>query len=337
MASLAARMLDRSFRVAMKRQPQSPRDLVAHLRRVAALARLPGALPAGVAVRKTTIANEPAVPPGIPAVCVSTEKPASVVLYLHGGAFVSGRFATYAGFCAQVAKRLNARVFWADYRLAPEMPYPAALDDAFSAYCALAADYPNKPLVIMGDSAGGNLTLATLLRLRDTLAGNEHDPSLRQPACAVALSPGTDMVGDVFSRKANADADAMLTPRMIELATKLYLAGHDPRDPYVSPVYGDFTGLPPLMVTVSESELLRDEAYRLAHRAQLAGVAVRLLTRFDMPHIWPVFYALLPEARRDMEEIAHFVQSRCPAARTTPAQAAQAPRPRLQVAHGLND
>lgn len=308
MTSLAARFADRGLRLLMKREPATPDELVTRLRRIAAAGRLPGRLPPGVNARKTTIANEPAVPPGVPAVCVSPARPTATVLYLHGGAFVSGRFPMYASLCGQLASRLNARVFWIDYRLAPEMPYPAALDDACHSCNALAAGYPDDPLAIMGDSAGGNLTLATLLRLRDMANADGPGASPRMPACAVAISPGADMVGDAPSRRANAASDAMLTPGMIEMATALYLAGHDPRDPYVSPVYGDYSGLPPLMLTVSESEALRDDAYRVAHRARLTGISVSLHTRWNMPHVWPVFYSVLPEARQDVAEIAAFMR-----------------------------
>jgi monoterpene epsilon-lactone hydrolase len=330
MTSYAARLADLGFRWLMKREPASPDELVTRLRRLAAAARLPGGLPSGVSARKTTIANEPAVPPGVPAVCVSAEQPTATVLYLHGGAFVSGRFAMYAGLCGQLAKRLNARVFWIDYRLAPEMPYPAALDDACHAYSALAAYYPNDPLAVIGDSAGGNLTLATLLRLRDMLNADGPGSGPRMPACAVAISPGADMVGDSPSRQANAATDAMLTPGMIEMATALYLAGHDPRDPYVSPVYGDYSGLPPLMLTVSESEALRDDAYRVAHRARQAGVSVSLHTRWNMPHVWPVFHSMLPEARQDVAEIAAFMRRHLsvPVAYARPEA-----RAKLRVAH----
>jgi monoterpene epsilon-lactone hydrolase len=331
MTSLAARLADRGFRLLMKRDPASPDELVTRMRRIAAAARLPGGLPSGVTAHKTTIANEPNVPPGVPAVCVSADQPTATVLYLHGGAFVSGRFAMYASFCGQLAKRLNARVFWIDYRLAPEAPYPAALDDACRAYSALADDYPQDPLAVIGDSAGGNLTLTTLLWLRDARDADEPDSGPHMPACAVAISPGADAVGDSPSRQANAASDAMLTPGMMEMATSLYLNGHNPKDPYVSPVYGNYSGLPPLMLTASESEALRDDAYRVAHRARQAGVSVTLLTRWDMPHIWPVLYSVLPEARPDVAEIAGFMRRHLAA--SVPSSAPSASRANLHVAH----
>lgn len=309
MSSLAAKIVDTAFRVAMMGDPKTPQQFVRHSRRVVSLVRPPAMLPAGVSIRKTTLANEPAVPPGVPAVCVSTKKPTATVLYVHGGAFICGTFPTYAGLCGQIAKRLNARVFWVDYRLAPEMPFPAATNDVFNAYCALASDYPADPLIVAGDSAGGNLSLVTLLRVRDRLADRDHDAELRMPVCAVAMSPLVDFASSTPSRQANAHTDAILSPRMIEFATELYLDGHDPQDPYASPIYGDLSGLPPMLLSVSDTEAVRDDAYRFVHKARRAGSRVTLLSREDRLHAWPVLFTVLPEARRDFAEIIDFMRT----------------------------
>lgn len=308
MPSFAARVVDGLFRLAMSGGMATPEKMVSHARRVIALVRPPPMLPAGISMRKTTLANEPAVPPGVPAVCFSSEQPSSTILYLHGGAFICGGIGTYAGLCGRVAKQLNARVFWIDYRLAPEMPYPAAPDDAYNAYCALAADYPREPLAIMGDSAGANLALVTLMRLRDTLATGAHEPSLRMAACGALMSPPVDLSGKTPSRIVNGNADAILTQQMIEHAATLYLDGHDAKDPRVSPILGELQDLPPLMVTVSDAETLRDDAYRLVNRARGAGVRVELLSRPDTLHAWPVLATVLPESRRDLEEILRFMR-----------------------------
>ncbi len=308
MSSIRAKIIDLGFRALMLRKLDTPEKFVAHSRLLINLVRPPALLPTGVRIRKTTIANLPAVPPGIPSYCISTENPSATVLYLHGGAFVCGKFPTYAGLCGQLAKRLNARVYWPDYRMAPEMPFPAATDDAFNAYSALASDYPDDPLAIIGDSAGGNLTLSTLLRLRDTLAADQHEPSLRMPSCAVGLSPAADLAATTPSREANARQDCVLTPQIIQYAADLYLNGHDPSDPYASPVHGDFHGLPPLMLTVSEGETLRDDVYRVAHRARRDRVPVKILSRWDAPHAWPVLYHLLPEAKADIAEVIRFMR-----------------------------
>jgi epsilon-lactone hydrolase len=309
MSSFASKVVDRAFRIAMMGEPKSAEQMLRHSRRVVSLVRPPAMLPDGVTMRKTTVANEPAVPPGVPAVCVSTAKPTTTVLYLHGGAFICGKFATYAGLCGQIAKRLNARVFWIDYRLAPEMPFPAAPDDAFNAYCALATDYPEDPLVVIGDSAGGNLTLSTLLRVRDVLKSRKGSKLLRLPVCAVAMSALVDFAKASPSRSANGASDAILSPRMIEFATELYLAGHDPKDPYASPIYGDLSGLPPMLLSVSDTEAVRDDSYRFASAARRAGSSVQLLSREDRLHAWPVLYTALPEARRDFAEIVDFMRT----------------------------
>ena len=158
-----------------------------------------------------------------------------------------------------------------------------------------------RPLVVAGDSAGGNLTLVTLLRARDE--------GLPMPVCAIAISPGADATGELMSRQANNDSDPMLSQAMIDGATKLYLQGADPLHPYASPCRGDYRQLPPLMLTVSEEECLRDDAYAVAERARQAGVPVKLLSRPDMPHVWPILRLLLPEARKDTERLINFVQT----------------------------
>lgn len=308
MASFMSRVVDRGFRLMMMRDLDTPEKFVSHGRFLLNLVRPPAFLPDGVSIRKTTVANEPAVPPGVPAMCVSTASPSCTVLYVHGGAFIGGKFPTYAGICGQLAKRLNARVYWIDYRLAPEMPFPAASDDAFHAYCALARDFPGDPLAIIGDSAGGNLTLSTLLRVRDTLAGGQHDPGLRMPQCAIAMSAATDLASASPSRQANDKSDCALSARIIDYAAGLYLAGHDACDPYASPLFGELHDLPPLLLSVSEAEVVRDDTYRFANRARKAGVPVQILSRWDAPHAWIVLNALMPEARRDLGEIIRFMQ-----------------------------
>ncbi len=294
MASLAASTMKLLLRVQVKqRNPKSRAALVRHLRRAMNMP-LPSRLPPGVTARKAVIAS-------VPGEWVSVKKPVMTLLYLHGGAFIGGRLATYHTFCGQLAQRLNARIFLPDYRLAPEHPYPAASDDAFAVYRQLSADLKDgEPLVLAGDSAGGNLTLVTLLRARD-----EDYP---MPACALALSPGTDATGTLHSLSANSRSDAMLSKGMVDMAVDIYLAGADPAHPYVSPARGDFSGFPPLLVTVSEEECLRDDAYRAVYNARRAGVPVDLLSRPDMPHVWVVFPLFLPEAREDMHVLVNFVE-----------------------------
>lgn len=292
MASLSAKIIKPLFRAVMKRDIQDPDHLVRHLRRVMNAPLMPSQIPRGVSLRNGRVAD-------VPGQWMSTVNPVATVLFLHGGAFVGGRLDTYHHFCGTLAKALNARVFLADYRLAPEHPFPAATDDAFAVYSALIKE--SLPLMVAGDSAGGNLTLATLLRARDE--------QQLMPVCAVAISPGADATGKLMSRDANNDSDPMLSRVMIDGATRIYLQGADPFHPYASPTQGDYQGLPPLMLTVSEEECLRDDSYVVAEQARRASVPVTLLSRQDMPHVWPIFLLLLPEARQDTRKIVRFMQS----------------------------
>jgi acetyl esterase/lipase len=286
MASIPANIMKLMLRVGVKRDIRDPDKLVRHLRRVMNAPLAPSPVPRGVRLQHARVG-------GVPGQWLSPPDPTVKVLYLHGGAFIGGRLETYHNFCGRLAIALNARVFLPDYRLAPEHPYPAAPDDALAVYRELLDD--PRPMIIAGDSAGGNLTLVTLLRARDL--------ALPMPACALAISPGADARGELMSRQANNDSDAMLSRCMIDVATRVYLAGADPTLPYASPCLGDYSGLPPLMLTVSAEECLRDDALAVAQRARDAGVPVQLLERADMPHVWPVFTFLLPEARRDFSMI----------------------------------
>lgn len=328
MGSIANKAFEIGFRVAGLYKPKDPQKLANYARTVSKLIRPPVRLGSDIKVTKTTIGNAPAVPPGVPAVSVSVAHPTATVLYIHGGAFISGEFRTYLPICSQLAKSLNARVFWVDYRLAPEMPFPAAPDDCFHAYCALAEDYPHEPIAIIGDSAGGNLTLSTCLRIRDTLASAEKTPAkLRMPACAVGLSPGSDLTGETISRKANAKTDAIVSSHLYTTAIASYIGNHDPRDPYASPAFGDYTGMPPLLLAVSENEVLRDEVYRVAHRARNASVPVDIISRWDATHAWAAISNVTPEARADFPKIARFMRTHL---QSPPAQAR--PKPKLRVA-----
>lgn len=293
MASLQANTLKFLLRLRVKRDLGSKEALVRHLRSAMDTRLFPSPLPSGVSMR-------PGVVAGVPGEWLHVNNARMTLLYLHGGAFIGGKLATYHTFCGELARRLQARVFLPDYRLAPEHPYPAATDDSFLVYQQLSAELAGKhPLVLAGDSAGGNLTLVTLLRARDA--------NLPMPACAVTLSPGADATGTLMSLAANSSGDAMLSRKMIDMAVDIYLAGADPTHAYVSPCRGIYTGFPPLMVTVSEQECLRDDAYIVAHNARRAGVSVELLSRPDMPHVWPIFHLMLPEARQDMHALVRFI------------------------------
>lgn len=225
------------------------------------------------------------------------------VLYLHGGGYVSGAPSTYRHFTWRIAAATRGAVLVVDYRLAPEHPFPAALEDAVAAYRWLLADGADPAhLAVIGDSAGGGLALATLLKLRDD--------GVPLPSAAVALSPWTDLALTSPSLRLNADADPMLNVDDAPLFAKHYLAGADARNPYASPLYGDPVGLPPTLIQVGSDEILRDDAVRMSERLRAAGCHVELEVWPRLPHVWHLFAPLLPEAGQAIERIGRFVQRR---------------------------
>ncbi len=212
-----------------------------------------------------------------------------VTMYLHGGAYQLGSPATLRHLVALLSAAAQARAFSVDYRLAPEHPFPAAVDDAVAAYrWLLAAGHDPASVAIAGDSAGGGLALATLVALRDS-----GDPL---PAAAVAISPWTDLALTGESLRTRADADVMLKPDGMPQTAALYLAGADPRHPYASPLYAELHGLPPILIHVGDAEVILDDSTRFAARARAAGVNVTLEIWDDMPHVFQAFAGLLPEA-----------------------------------------
>jgi len=225
------------------------------------------------------------------------------IVFLHGGAYIIGSPSLYRHLTWRIAAASRARVVAVDYRLAPEHPFPAALDDAFTAYNWILDDGADPArIVVMGDSAGGGLVFSLMLKLRDE--------GCRLPAAAVALSPWTDLALTGASLKLNGGADPMRRTDHPPLFVNDYLAGADPRTPYASPLYGDPAGLPPTLIQVGSDEVLRDDAVRMAERMRTAGCEVELEIWPRMPHVWHVFVPLIPEARRAIERIGSFVRSR---------------------------
>jgi cation diffusion facilitator CzcD-associated flavoprotein CzcO/acetyl esterase/lipase len=231
------------------------------------------------------------------------DAPATTLLYLHGGGFVGCSPRTHRPITASLALR-GLRVFVPDYRLAPEHPFPAALDDAVAVWRALraeleAAGTPGR-LVVAGDSAGGNLSLALMLRLRE--AGE------RLPDAALLFSPATDLTGESPSLTDNAERDAMFDAKHLGNFADAYLQGADAAQVLASPLRADLAGLPPLMVHVSADEALRDDGVRLAHKARAAGVPVELDVLPGLPHVWPMMFRL-PEAKRSLDAGARFLRT----------------------------
>ncbi len=224
------------------------------------------------------------------------------LLYLHGGGFVSGCGANYLPLAADLSAAAGCAVLLADYRLAPEHPFPAGLEDCLAAYGWMLAAGPFGPgparaAFVAGDSAGGCLTLATLLALRDR--------GQRLPAAGVALSPCTDLT--LASESLRTVQDPICSARCMPVFAALYLGGADPRNPLASPVFGDFAGLPPLLIQAGEVEMLRDDSVRVAARARAGGVPATLEIWPGMVHVFQI--RGLPESRQAIARIAEFLRS----------------------------
>ncbi len=242
---------------------------------------------------------------GAPAILVVTRasRRDRHILYLHGGGFVTGSSSLYRHLTWRLATAGRARLLSVDYRLAPEHPFPAALEDAVAAYRWLLADgADSRRIAVMGDSAGGNLAFAMLLKARDE--------GLPLPAAAVGLSPWLDLALASPSFRLNAEADPILNADEAPSLVEYYLAGADPRMPYASPLYGDPAGLPPTLLQVGSDEILRDDSVRMAEKLRAAGCHVELEVWPRMPHVWHLFAPVLPEARRAIERIGTFLDSR---------------------------
>jgi monoterpene epsilon-lactone hydrolase len=226
---------------------------------------------------------------------------AGTMLYLHGGGYLGGSTKTHRAITAAFANR-GLDVFAADYRLAPENVFPAAVDDGLAAYKGLlTAGVAPAKLTIAGDSAGGGLTLATLLAAKAE--------GLPMPACAIVFSPWTDLAITGDTVRTNLKRDPMLAGNLLQDGAAFYLNGADAKNPLASPLYGDLTGLPPLFVQVGDTEVLLNDSTRFAARAQESGVAVDLKIWEGMPHVWQIFQLFLPEARAAVDDAAGFAKA----------------------------
>lgn len=223
-----------------------------------------------------------------------------VILYLHGGYYMIGSIQSHRNLAGNIANAAQARALIINYRLAPEHPFPAGLDDALNAYNWLLEQgtQPSR-IVLAGDSAGGGLVLATLLALRER--GNPL------PAAAICLSPATDLTLSGESWKFNAKKELIVTSKISEQVQSLYLGGINPHDPLVSPLFGDLHGLPPLLIQVGSDEVLLSDSTSFAERARAAGVDVTLEVWPGMQHVWQFTASFVPEARRAIVKIGEFI------------------------------
>jgi acetyl esterase/lipase len=259
---------------------------------------------AGTFTLEPDVRVEPIAIDGMPAEWLASPDVAAdrVVLYLHGGGYVVGSLDTHRDLAARVGRAGGARVLAIDYRLAPEHPHPCAVDDAVRAYrWLLAQGIAPARLAIAGDSAGGGLTIATLVALRDR--------GLPAPAGAVCFSPWVDMEAAGESMRTIVD-DPMLDRELILYFARHYLGTTDPRTPLAAPLHADLRGLPPLLVQASRHECLRDDAVRIVERARAAGVDAALELTDEVPHVWQIFAAILPEGREAIERAGAFLRRR---------------------------
>ena len=297
MPSFRARLVNRLLRLSVKRRWQ-PGLQIGEVR--AHAAKMDGKL----ARRGVACPVEPVTVGGVPAHWFGEADLAArngTLLYLHGGAWCLHLPALYAAFAATLCRRTGMRVLLPDYRLAPEQPYPAAVEDCLAVYRALAEGPGGSPRVIAGDSAGGSLSLVTLMRARDA--------QLALPACGVLLSPSTDLTLSGPSSRYNEAADPMFSAGASDLLPDMYCPGVDRSHPWLSPLFGDWRGLPALYFLAGSTEMLLDDSVRGCDRARQAGVDARIDVWFALPHVFPLF-RFLPESRDALERIAGFIREK---------------------------
>ena len=253
------------------------------------------ALPADVRVTPGDLGGVPVI-----FIDIAGAEPRGTIFHVHGGGFALGSAGAGAGLASGLARKTGMRAVSVDYRLAPEHPYPAGLQDVTAAYRALAGQAGGAgDIVVSGESSGGNLAIELLI------AGKKE--GLPMPAAVLLLSPMTDLTVTASSYAEKADADPALTARAIRTRAADYLAGTDPADPLVSPVFADLSGLPPLLIQAGSHEILLDDAIRLAAKAAADDVAVILDITPGVPHVFQAFADLLDEADAALNRATRFI------------------------------
>lgn len=249
---------------------------------------------------------EPATVGGIKGFWLRPDKaaPAARMLYVHGGGYVLGSAQALTNFAGQIAARAGADTFVPDYRLAPEHPFPAAIDDAVAAYRGLVAEGA-KRIVVVGDSAGGGLTLALL-----SILAAEKTKGTLQPVGAAVMSPWTDLALTGASFETRAEADPIFTRDVLRVFADAYLRGHYTYDPKASPLYADLKNLPPIRIDVGEDEVLLDDSVRYADQARAAGVEVTLSVWVGMPHVFQSSLDRFLAAEQSVNAIGEFLRQR---------------------------
>jgi epsilon-lactone hydrolase len=254
-------------------------------------------LPADVSVTAAALGGVPTAE-----ITVDGIEPRHVVLYFHGGVYVMGDAFLAADLASQIGRRTRAKVISVDYRLAPEHPYPAAVDDALAAYEALLqTGTAPSDIVFAGESAGGGLAVATLV--------NARDHGLPLPAGAFAMSPYADLTLAGTTMETKAGVDPLLSRELLQSRVTDYTAGQDPALGLISPIFADLSGLPPLIIQAGSHEVLLDDAVRLARQAATADVEVTLDITPEVPHVFQVFYPILDEATAALDRAGQLLSA----------------------------
>ena len=293
--SLVAAAVKPLVRARMARRPNDGHDEAALIAARAALDEICGRMIPPPGAR---FIDEPTA--GVPCerIIPTTADASRCILYLHGGAYMLGSRVSHRGLAAHLAHAIGAEALLAEYRLAPEHPFPAAIDDALTVYRALLDHHDPGSLLIVGDSAGGGLALALGVRLRDE--------GLPMPAGIGGISPWTDLAGTGPSLEMNRDVELILNPDRIPEIADYYHPDHPAEHPWISPLYAELEGLPPLLLQVGGEEILLSDSTRFADRAEDAGVDVSLRVWPGMFHVWHMLAPLMPESRRAINEFARW-------------------------------
>jgi monoterpene epsilon-lactone hydrolase len=241
----------------------------------------------------------------------------NVILYFHGGVYVIGSAASSVPLVGDLVRRTGAKAITLEYRLAPEHPYPAAVEDARAAYEGLLAQgIAPAQIALAGESAGGGLAVATLLALREA--------GVPLPSCGYLMSPYVDLTLSGETLAAKREVDPLLTPDGLRARVPDYVGGADASDPYISPIFGDLRELPPLLIQVGSHEILLSDALRLAGRAAISDVPVTLDVTPGVPHVFQAYAGLLDEAGAALDRASDFLKAQLATSRAMPKQPAPA-------------
>lgn len=293
--SIRASLLSFMLRRTMKKTIAAAEDMTSLKEEMARAAGLGPKLPDDANVEPVTVGD-------VPCEWVGADSEYAM-LYLHGGGYVFGGLDSHRDLAWRLSVAAGMRVLVVDYRLAPEHPFPAALEDATACYRWLVDQgYTGDRLAIAGDSAGGGLAVATMMNARGL--------GMPMPHSAVLLSPWVDLSLSGDSIKLNAEADAMLPASGLQKFADAYLGDRDPRAPFASPLFGDLSGVPPMLIIVGSTEVLLSDSKRLADKVREAGGEAQLDVWPKMPHVFPVFAGRVPEGKQAIEKIGSFLKQR---------------------------